>query len=190
MPRRKKAVQERVSRVRSSENSGRGKDQDRTVVTRATTLRGRPALPAADSRSTQRQRNSTISSTSQGVSTRGGVANRSTRKRAREPSTNNQAPGRQRTRISAQNVPDVQQPDTSESELDTNQEDQNLLTQADIPRIIEAVMSNLSVQDTSPPPPDPPQGPSGLGKCISAPVLLPLECVCKYIYKSLCMIVS
>ena len=193
MPRRKKAVQERVSRVRSSENSGRGKDQYRTVVTRATTLRGTPALPAADSRSTQRQRNSTISSTSQGVSTWGGVANRSTRKRAHEPSTNNQAPRRQRTRISAQNVPDVhesQQPDTSESELDTNQEDQNLLTQADIPRIIEAVMSNLSVQDTSPPPPDPPQGPSGLGKCISAPVLLPLECVCKYIYKSLCMIVS
>ena len=50
------AVQERVSRVRSSEKKGRGKDQDQTVVMRATTPHGTLAPSAADSRSTWRQR--------------------------------------------------------------------------------------------------------------------------------------
>ena len=159
IPRWKKAVQEHVSRVRSSEKSGRGKDQDRTVIMRATTLRGTPALSATDSRSTQRQRNSTISSTSHKLLA------------CREASPiillgNVRVNHLQITKPPDDNAsvlpPRMTQPDTSESELDMNQENQNLLTQADIPRIVKAVMSNLSVHDTSSPPQDPPQGASDL----------------------------
>ena len=96
---------------------------------------------------------------------------------------------RQRRRVATQRESDAdesEQLDENESELDSNHEGRNPLTQADIPRIVEAVLSNLPTRETSPPTQDPPptnthetsppaqispptntQGPSGLGKLLT-----------------------
>ena len=170
MPRQTKGLRGDVSKSRSSErpNSRTGcKNQDppravRTVASRKVT--------AADSRpDCSRQRNTNTGSRNIGAREVSRVPGPNTNKRSRVSSADSPGPRRQSRCIATREIePNPESSDTIESN-----DPRSLLTEADIPRIVDAVLNHLPDRDASLLPQDPPQWtdleePTSLGKLDSS----------------------
>ena len=181
MPRQKKGSRGNVSKIRSSEKpNGRagGKNRDQPRAMRTVASRKVTASDSHPDRS--RQRNTNTGSQNSGAREVSRVAGRNTNKRSRVSSADSPGPRIQSRRIATR---EVESNPESSGTIESN-DPQSLLTQADIPRIVDAVLSNLPDRDASLLPQDPPQQtdlqePTSLGKLDNYFVCL-LICALRY----------
>ena len=166
MPQQKKGLRGNVSNTHSSERlnsraGGKNRDQPRAVRTVASR-----EVTAEDRRPDRsRQRNTNTGSRNIGVHKVSSVAGRNTNKRLCISLANSPGPRRQSRHIATREV--ESNPELSDT-IELN-DPRSLLTQADIPRIVDAVLNSLPNREASLPPQDPPQQtdlqePTSLGK--------------------------